>query len=100
MPRKRRHFRIGRNGKKIAQNTLQGLVLFGYFLLAIIFVLMFEVGESVWPAWLIEYRTRIAGILLFALTFLIFLSPVIVEVNSHPRALSGPGRNPWKGWDP
>jgi len=83
--------------KQIAQTTKQRLVLLIMLLLTIILVLIFRIGEVLWPAWMIEYRTQITGILLLAETVLILLSPIIIEVNSNPRPLSGPGDRPSGG---
>jgi hypothetical protein len=80
--------------KQIARTTKRRLILLISILLAIILVLRFSVGEALWPIWMMEHRTRIMGIFLLVETFLILLSPVIVEVNSNPRHLSGPGDRP------
>jgi hypothetical protein len=86
--------------KQIARFTKQGLVLFITFLLAIILVLIFRLGEGLWPGWMIEYRNQISGIILFIIILLILLSPIIIKFNSHPKVLSGPGKDPRRGWDP
>jgi hypothetical protein len=68
-------------------------VLIG-FLIAILLGLLFRVGEVWWPVWMIAYRTQTAGIFALAVILLILLSPILVEANSNPRVLSGPGKNP------
>ncbi len=100
MSRRRRHLRKRGDNKRIARITKQGLIGFIMFLLAIILVLILRVGDFLWPAWMIEYRSLIAGILAFAVIFLLLLSPIIIEFNSKPRILSGPGKNPEQGWRP
>lgn len=100
MPRMRRIHKKRDGTKKIVRITKQILVLVITFLLTIILVLAFSIGHAVWPQWIVEHRTQIAGILSFITICLIALSPIIVEANSKPRALSGPGRNPKTGWDP
>lgn len=64
------------------------------FLIAILLVLLFQVGEVWWPIWMIGHRTQIEGIFVLAIVLLMLVSPVIVEANSNPRVLSGPGKNP------
>ncbi len=86
--------------KRIAQNTKKALSLLITFLIAIILGLIFKVGESWWPTWVINYRKAITGILLFVVMYLILLSPIMIEFNSNPRHLSGPGKNPREGWRP
>jgi hypothetical protein len=97
MSRKRRRLKKlekSEHIKQIAETTKQGLILSIIFLLAIILVLAFKVGEALWPVWLVESRTFIVGILSFIVIFLFLLSPIIVEFNSNPRHLSGLGRDP------
>jgi len=66
--------------------------------MAIALIFIFKVGEVGWPEWMIEYRLSIIGITLFIAVVLMVSSPVIIEVNSNPRPLSGPGHNPKEGW--
>ena len=86
--------------KRNRRRTKQYLALFVVFLIAIVLALAITVGEAVWPAWLIEHRTQIIGIGLLAILITICLSPVIIEANSNPHHLSGPGKNPEQGLDP
>jgi hypothetical protein len=60
-------------------------------LIAFLVVLIFKVGVVFWPGWIIEYRKLFMALLLFVVIFLTFMSPVIIEANSDPRPLSGPG---------
>jgi hypothetical protein len=55
---------------------------------------MFQAGEIWWPAWLVEYRRQIIGIIVLAIICVIIASPIIIEADTNPRALSGPGKNP------
>ena len=100
MSKMRRHFKMRRSLEKredikqVARATKRGLVISITFLLAIILVLIFRVGEVLWPVWLVESRTLIAGIMSFIVIFLFLSSPIIIEFNSNPRHLSGPGKDP------
>ncbi|MBI5352645.1 MAG: hypothetical protein HZB50_08430 [Chloroflexi bacterium] len=80
--------------KYVAKITTKKLVVTIVFLVVTSLVLAFRVGEALWPMWIVDYRTQILGVVLLVVFFLILLSPVIVEVNSNPRPLSGPGKNP------
>jgi len=64
------------------------------FLIAILLVLMLRLGEVWWPVWMIAHRTQTEGIVALAVILLILFSPILVEANSNPRVLSGPGKNP------
>ncbi len=86
--------------KRIAQTTKRVLASVIAFLVVIILVLAFRAGQVFWPTWLIEYRTQVIGIISLALLFTIVSSPIIIEANSNPRQLSGPGRDPRRGWGP
>jgi anaerobic C4-dicarboxylate transporter len=97
--RQRRHKKHD-NVKRIARITKKMLISLVIFLLAIILVLIFRVGDFLWPSWMIESRNLIAGILSFIMIFLILLSPIIIEFNSNPRPFSGPGKDPRQGWNP
>jgi hypothetical protein len=70
------------------------LVLAIGILLVALAGLIFKFLGSFWPAWLIENRSLFIGILAFLTIFLGLMSPLISEVTSHPRSLSGPGKNP------
>jgi hypothetical protein len=78
----------------IARSTKLGLVLIITFLLASLLILIFKVGEVFWSLWLVEHRTQAIGIGLFITIPLILFSPIIIEANSNPRTLKGPGRDP------
>ncbi len=80
--------------KRIAQAVKRRLTLLIVFLLAILFVLMFAIGASSWPLWLSAHRTQIEGLIALIIVLLIVLSPIIAEVSSNARTLSGPGKNP------
>lgn len=81
--------------KQIAPIVKQRLVFLIAFLSAIITVLIFRVGEKLWPGWMVEYRSQILAILLLAVVVLISLSPVIIESYRTPRVFPGPGKNPY-----
>ncbi len=80
------------DGSKMARITGTVLKFLMAFLSSAALVLMFKLGEIFWPAWMIEYRLQIMGVVLLALILLIFSSPLMIHVTSHTRTLSGPGR--------
>ncbi len=45
-------------------------------------------------AWVVAHRGEVIGLLGLALLFVIASIPIVVEFNTHPRQLSGPGHNP------
>ncbi|HKY53862.1 MAG TPA: hypothetical protein VJM08_06110 [Anaerolineales bacterium] len=77
---------------KIAQRRLLFWIA---FLIISIVTLVFRIGEALWPLWLIDYRLRIVALLLLITIGTILLSPLIIEHSKNPRALSGPGKNPY-----
>jgi hypothetical protein len=77
--------------------TRRRLILVIGLLFGIVLLLAFKVGISFWPFWLVDYRTPIIASILFVALFLALLSPVIIEFNSDPRPLSGPGKDPRHG---
>jgi len=79
---------------EIAKKTSKGVVLFLSLLIIPCVILMFNIGNSFYSSWLITHRTQIIGVLLFVIIIVAISSPLIVEVNSNPRPLSGPGKNP------
>src|SRR5215207_11478783 len=79
---------------QIAQTVKQRLGLLVSFLSIILVIMIFRVGQVLWPLWMVEYRPRIVAILLLAIICLILLSPIIVEASSNTRTLSGPGDSP------
>ena len=80
--------------KKIILTLKKRLIFLIISLIAIILALVFKVGEPLWPIWMIEKRTQIAAFITFILLFSIFFSPIIIETETDPRPLSGPGHNP------
>lgn len=83
--------------QKIAQLVQQRLIIWIAFLVIMILVLSFQVGVDVWPLWLVVYRLRIVALLLIFTIGTLLLSPLMIEYSKHPRALSGPGKNPYLG---
>lgn len=81
--------------ERAAQIVTRRLVLWIAFLIIAIAVLIFRVGEALWPIWLVEYGTRVAALLMLITIGSILLSPLIIEHSKHPRPLSGPGKNPY-----
>jgi hypothetical protein len=80
---------------QIAQKVKQRLVLLISFFSATLLVMLLRVGEALWPLWMVEHRLRIVAIVLLAIIVMILLSPIIIEFSRNPRALSGPGKNPY-----
>ena len=100
MTKKRRRLKERESIKQIARVTKLRLALIITFLSLILILLIFRVGEVLWPAWMIDYRRLIIGIILVPVVFLTLMSPIIIEANSNPRVLSGPGKDPRQHWDP
>jgi hypothetical protein len=99
MSKNRKHLKRRRptepeNKKKIALVTKGRLILVISILIAILAALFFKAGYIFWPAWMIEYQKLFMALILFLIIFLTLLSPIIIEANSDPRPLSGPGKNP------
>lgn len=84
--------------RRIAQRTKLYLGLVLLLLTALALLLAFRVGERFWPAWMSTYRTLLIGLDLLGLVTTLLLSPLIIEANSNPRPLSGPGHDPRQGW--
>jgi hypothetical protein len=81
--------------KQIARTVKRILHLLIGSLTATSFALLLSIGRDLWPVWLVAHRKQIAGILMFAIVLLILLAPIMIEVSSNTRRLSGPGRNPY-----
>jgi nucleoside permease NupC len=88
------------DGSKMARITGTVLKFLMAFLSIAALVLMFKLGEIFWPAWMIEYRRQILGIVMFALVGFVLWSPIMIEATANTRTLSGPGRvrrgEPWR----
>jgi hypothetical protein len=94
MSKKQRDPKDSESRKQIARTVKRRLALLIGFLIGILLILMLRVGEVWWPVWMIAHRTQTEGIVVLAVLVLILLSPILVEANSNPRVLSGPGKNP------
>ena len=75
--------------KQIAQKTKRGLFWLSMFFIVICLVLLFNIGVTVWPVWMIAYRIQIIGFLLLGLLIVWLAAPLIIEANSNSRPLSG-----------
>ena len=86
--------------EKIAEKTIWAIAILVFVLVIGLLVLVFRIGESVYPVLVIENRNPTIEILLSIIIVVILSSPLIVEANSNTRRLSGPGKNPhldlWK----
>ncbi len=84
--------------KPVRRRALQGLKRTLAAILAILLLLLalliFKAGVTVWPDWLVHYRSVFIGVLGLAVIFLGLMTPVILEFMKDPRPLSGPGKNP------
>ncbi len=89
-----RHFNEREDRRQISLVVKQRLIVLTSFLCVVLLVLLFKVGETWWPSWMIGHQKQIMGILLLAIICVVVLSPLIVEADTNPRALSGPGKNP------
>ena len=65
------------------------------FLIILLLALLFRAGEAWWPVWIIQHQRQVVGIVILAILGLILLAPVIIEADSDPRPLDGPGKNPY-----
>lgn len=81
--------------EQVAQRAGRRLGIWIVFLIISILTLLLRIGEALWPLWLIDYRLRIVALLLLITIGSILLSPLIIEHSKNPRALSGPGKNPY-----
>ena len=89
--RKRERSNERERRKQIARAVKKRLVVLISFLSALVGMLIYGAGETLWPAWVVEYRSRIIAILLLVLICLIVLFPIMIEASTNPRTLSGPG---------
>jgi hypothetical protein len=89
-----KHLKDREARKQIARTVKRRLTIVVSFLIGMLLGLIFKIGETIWPIWITDHRTQVAGVTLLAIILLILLSPVIIENSSNPRALSGPGKNP------
>ena len=80
--------------ERIAEMVQRRLIFWITSLIIAILVLIFQVGEDFWPIWLVEYRIRIAALIMLITIGSLLLSPLIIEYSKDPRPLSGPGKNP------
>ena len=83
--------------KQIVRTLRRRLSLLIGFLIALLLVTIFKIGEAWWPTWLITHRTQMGGILVLAIILFLLLAPIIIEADSNPRPLDGPGKNPYNG---
>jgi len=65
------------------------------FLIVLLLALMFRAGDVWWPIWVVEHQKQAMGIIGLAIVCLVLLAPVIIEADSNPRGLDGPGKNPY-----
>jgi hypothetical protein len=80
---------------RLARIVKHRLSLLIGFLVVLLLAVLFRAGEAWWPVWIIEHQRQVAGIVILAILVLILLAPVIIEADSDPRPLDGPGKNPY-----
>jgi len=80
--------------KQVVLATKKVIVITVAVMVIVVIILIFDVGSAYWGNFLIEHRRFFIGILLLLVLSLSLISPLIVEANSNPRPLSGPGKNP------
>ena len=95
MSKPQRHLKNSENKSRVVRTVKRRLTILISSLSLILIVLLFRIGESLWLAWMVEYRTRIIGLLALILICVILSAPLILEYSKSPRALSGPGKNPY-----
>src|SRR5512133_2110092 len=94
MSKKRRSLRDHEARKQFARTTKRRLALLIGCLSAILLLLLLGTGEAWWPGWMVEHRTQIEAVILFVMLCILLSSPIMIEADSNPRSLSGPGKNP------
>jgi len=82
--------------EKISQKTKNGIWTLIILLIIPCLILIFRIGESSYSSWVTTHRTQIIGALSFLIVVIAVSAPLIIEVNSNPRHLSGPGVH--SGW--
>ena len=80
--------------ERAAEIATRRLILWITALVIAITVLMFRIGEDLWPLWLVGYRLRIIALLALFTIGSLLLSPLLIEYSKDPRPLSGPGKRP------
>jgi hypothetical protein len=98
MSKLRKHPDKPEHKKQMARTVKQRMTVLISFLMVILIILIFGIGETWWSTWMVEHRKQIVGVVLFFVVFLVVLSPVIVEATSNTRTLSGPGKTPQGPW--
>ncbi|MBK9926599.1 MAG: hypothetical protein IPP66_15090 [Anaerolineales bacterium] len=98
MPKAQKHPKNQISKQQIIQATKRKIFFFITTLLTVLLVLIFRIGEALWLTWIIQYRKPIIGIVSFITLYVFFSAPVVIEANSNPRTLSGPGKNPRNPW--
>ncbi len=102
MSGRQRRLHEPRHARRVALNSRARLLTAITILGSILLGLMLNLGAARWPKWLTENQGVIIGAVGLILWVVIAAYPIVHEVNTHPRPLSGPGKNPEQnqGWDP
>lgn len=100
MSRKRNSKRSQFNKEKeireqIAQRTTRNIVILSLCFIVPCIILLLNIGESIYPSWVITNRSQIIGILILCITVIILSAPLVIEVNSNSRKFSGNNKNPY-----
>ena len=90
-----KHTKNREGRKRFARMMKHRLSLLIAFLIVLLLALIFRAGDAWWPVWVVEHQKQAMGIIVLAIVCLVLLSPVIIEADSNPRGLDGPGKNPY-----
>jgi cytochrome bd-type quinol oxidase subunit 2 len=86
--------------ERIAQKTKRNISILSLGFIAPCVILLFKIGESIYPSWVITNRTQIIGILILCITVIILSAPLVIEVSSNSRKFSSRNKNPYiDPWD-
>lgn len=81
--------------KKTVQTVKQRLIILLSILGLSAAALIFRVGETWWPLWMVASRTRLIAVLLFAFIMVVASFPLMIESSKRPRNFPGLGKNPY-----
>jgi hypothetical protein len=81
--------------EQIAQKTQRNIVILLSVFIIPCFILIFNIGVSMYPSWMIENRIQIISILVLCIIVIAISSPLVIEVNSNSRPFSGSNKNPY-----
>jgi hypothetical protein len=87
---------IQKNRVKKTVQTVKRRLIFILSLLGLsAAALIFRIGETWWPLWMVSSRLRLIGVLLFLFVMVIASFPLMIESSKRPRNFPGLGKNPY-----